>query len=102
MPTRLGVVLKINSSIEGISRDRIHLYPFPHIVIDNFFSESDWDDIKGELVRLETAIPDNKFESEFGVKNEWKNFDLNFCHTFIKSSTEFFYFKRILGTQSIN
>lgn len=78
MPTQLGVVLKINSSIEGISPDRINLYPFPHLVINNFFSESDWDDIKGELIRLETAIPDNKFESEFGVKSEWKNFDLNF------------------------
>ena len=56
----------------------IQMNPFPHLVIDDFFSQLDWENIKAELVALETTTPDNKFESEFGLKSEWKNFGIKF------------------------
>lgn len=55
-------------------------YPFPHFVSENFLSFDFVSKLQEELLELEKSQPQNRFDSEFGTKKEWKVFPSNFKH----------------------
>jgi Rps23 Pro-64 3,4-dihydroxylase Tpa1-like proline 4-hydroxylase len=64
----------MTAEAKPISSNLVSGYPFPHLVLSNFFSEKFWSKIENELKMLEKSAPDRNFNSDFGVKSEWKNF----------------------------
>ena len=67
-----------NSGLEHINPQNVEAYPFSHLLVKDYFPKAYWDEVVGELSILETTAPDNRFESENGVKSEWKHFGANF------------------------
>ncbi len=69
-----------NEIIEKFSEIELHSYPFKHFVSKNFLNSDTVERIQTELIELEKIEPQNKFESQFGIKKEWKAFPDNFIN----------------------
>lgn len=67
-----------NLEIPKITTSEISMEPFAHFVKKDFFSTDFWEHISEELTLIEQTKPDKKFESDFGVKAEWKTFPQQF------------------------
>ena len=64
--------------INKLKELELQSYPFQHFVSKNFLSYDLVEKIQKELFDLEKIEPQNKFESQFGTKKEWKIFPNNF------------------------
>jgi Rps23 Pro-64 3,4-dihydroxylase Tpa1-like proline 4-hydroxylase len=60
--------------IKNLSEIKMQEYPFQHFVSKNFLSLDLVGKIQDDLIELERSQPQNKFESQFGTKKEWKVF----------------------------
>lgn len=61
----------LNNSI-GLAK--VEQYPFKHFIVTDFLPASFLSELQLDLAVLENMAPSNVFDSEFGVKKEWKNF----------------------------
>jgi Rps23 Pro-64 3,4-dihydroxylase Tpa1-like proline 4-hydroxylase len=66
-----------NEIIDKFHEIELHGYPFQHFVSKNFLSSDALEKIQNELFDLEKIEPQNKFDSQFGTKKEWKVFPDN-------------------------
>ena len=67
---------------ESISLSNIERYPFKHLIVPNFLPESFLSELQLDVTALQKLTPSNVFDSEFGVKKEWKNFPESLPHLF--------------------
>ena len=70
--------MDLNITKHTLPEFEISTYPFPHFFKRNFFAEDFWVGINHEISAIQKTKAENVFESEFGVKSEWKSFPLEY------------------------
>jgi len=62
------------SALDKLEKSELFGSPFPHILIDNFINDAEFEDLKSSLSELESTEPDKIFKSNFGEKKEYRSF----------------------------
>lgn len=71
------VFMKSENVIEKINNSALDEYPFKHIVIENLIEATELEELKKDVSELEKLQTFRSYESEYGIKKEWKHFPEN-------------------------
>jgi Rps23 Pro-64 3,4-dihydroxylase Tpa1-like proline 4-hydroxylase len=63
-----------DDALNKIVASESHTYPFPHLLIENLLPSNFMVTLQKDIGELKNLNLSQKFESEFGVKQEWKEF----------------------------
>ena len=79
--------------LEKIRLEKLHSYPFKHLIFSDFLNSADLTEIHSDVQKLELSPESNNFKSDYGTKKEWREFSpsLPKLHEWIEflQSTEF-------------
>ena len=62
------------SYLAKIRQEQIQDYPFKHLIISDFIKKTDLIELELDVKRLELTSESNNFQSDYGVKREWRKF----------------------------
>lgn len=79
--------MQLNDTLEKINAVEVSDYPFKHLVLNDFLCEGSLHDLQSDVRRLEMQENYRSYESDFGIKKEWKNFpkELSNLNQFLES-----------------
>jgi Rps23 Pro-64 3,4-dihydroxylase Tpa1-like proline 4-hydroxylase len=82
--------MNFQDSCNLLEAAEIQLYPFPHLVVDNFLSPHNLNDLRHSLQHLMLTVEPRAFQSAHGTKKEWKVDEKN-------NEPEYSTFKEFMG-----